>query len=90
MNDSIDVKKIQKHCATAMFLVGIIPVRSVQIRSHRNLLKHEMNLEELLKTYFNSHESLQKRAESLTEKALKLDELLPDEEQDELNSENQF
>jgi len=75
MADSVDVKQIQKHCADAMFLVGIIPIRISPTRPHRDLLKHEMNLETLLHTYFESQETLKKRATVLTDKALKLDDL---------------
>lgn len=75
MTDSVDIKKIQKFCQQAMYLVGIIPIRSIQTRTHRNILKHEMNLETLLNTYFTSQEKLQKRSKQLTEKALRLDEL---------------
>lgn len=73
--DYVDVKKIQRYCQEAMYLVGIIPVRTVQTRAHRDLLKQEMDLETLLQTYFNAHENLKKRSKLLTEKALKLDEL---------------
>lgn len=73
--DFVDVKKIQRYCQDAMFLVGIIPIRTLQTRAHRDLLKQEMNLETLLSTYFNSSEALKKRAQLLTEKTLKLDEL---------------
>ncbi len=73
--DFVDVKKIQRYCQEVMFLVGIIPIRTQQTRAHRDLLKQEMDLETLLKTYFNSHETLKKRADLLTEKTLKLDEL---------------
>ena len=73
--DQVDIKAIQKYCFQAMYTVGIIPVRSIQTRAHRNVLKHEMNLETLLNNYFTSQESLKKRSKILTEKALKLDEL---------------
>ena len=75
LTDMVDVKKIQKYCFDAMHIVGIIPIRSVQTRAHRDLLKNEMNLETLLQTYFESQDSLKKRALILTEKALRLDEL---------------
>lgn len=75
ITDVVDVKQIQRHCHDAMYLVGIIPIRTAQTRAHRDLLKQEMNLETLLQTYFESNESLKKRSTLLTEKALKLDEL---------------
>jgi exonuclease SbcD len=73
--DYVDVKKIQRYCQQAMYLVGIIPIRTAQTRAHRDLLKQEMDLETLLETYFNAHENLKKRSRILTDKALKLDEL---------------
>ncbi|MBP9765194.1 exonuclease SbcCD subunit D [Candidatus Babeliales bacterium] len=75
MTDTVDIKQIQKYCSDAMYLVGIIPIRATQTRAHRDLLKQEMNLETLLQTYFDAHESLKKRSELLTQKALRLDEL---------------
>jgi len=73
--DYVDVKKIQRYCQEAMYLVGIIPIRTAQTRAHRDLLKQEMDLETLLQTYFNAHENLKKRSKTLTDKALRLDEL---------------
>jgi len=75
VTDIVDVKQIQKQCNDAMYLVGIIPIRTAQTRAHRDLLKQEMNLETLLQTYFESQETLKKRSALLTDKALKLDEL---------------
>lgn len=73
--DTVDVKKIQKYCSDAMYVVGIIPIRSIQTRAHRDLLKQEMNLETLLQTYFDADEKLKNRASTLTQKALNLDEI---------------
>ncbi len=73
--DNVDVKQIQKDCADAMFLVGIIPIRTIQTRAHRDLLRQEMNLQTLLHTYFDAHEALKKRADTLTQKALNLEEI---------------
>lgn len=75
VNDIVDIKKIQKYCSQAMYLVGIFPIKSIQVRSHRNILQQEMNLETLLKTYFSSQDLLKKRCNILTEKALRLEEL---------------
>ncbi len=73
--DQVDVKKIQKYCTDAMYIVGIIPIRTIQTRAHRDLLKQEMNLETLLQTYFDADQRLKNRAAALTEKALNLDEI---------------
>jgi exonuclease SbcD len=73
-SDNVDVKQIQKYCSDAMYLVGIIPIRTASTRAHRDLLKQEMNLETLLQTYFESQDSLKKRSNELTQKALRLEE----------------
>ena len=83
ITDKVDVKKIQKYCSQAMYLVGIIPIRSIQSRSHRNIVQQEMNLETLLTNYFNSQDSTKKRVKKLTEKALQLEELVPVKEDEE-------
>ena len=76
VQDVVDIKKIQTHCSQVMYLVGIFPIKSVQARLCRNILQNEMNLETLLKTYFLSQDSLKKRTDILTEKAMRLDELV--------------
>ncbi len=73
--DSVDVKKIQRACADAMFIVGIIPIRIAQTRAHRNILKNEMNLQTLLETYFNAQPHLKNKVQQLTQKALELEDL---------------
>lgn len=73
--DSVDIKQIQRYCSNAMHIVGIIPIRNIQTRAHRDLLKQEMNLETLLQTYFESQDSLKKRSDILTQKALSLEVL---------------
>ena len=80
ITDHIDIKKIQIYCSKAMFIVGIIPIRAVQTRPHRNILKTEMNLETLLNTYFSSQEHVRKKAKELTKKALLLESLQNNEE----------
>ena len=81
--DNVDIKQIQKYCTQAMYVVGILPIRTVQTRAHRDLLRQEMNLETLLHTYFNAQEPLKSRAENLTQKALHLDDIAHLYEKDE-------
>ncbi len=71
--DQVDVKKIQLACSHSMHLVGIIPIRDVAIRSYRTILSNEMDLQTLLKSYFESKENLKNRSNSLIEKTLKLE-----------------
>lgn len=80
MIDEINLKKIQQACAPAMYVVGIIPIRTAPTRTHRNILKTDMDLQTLLKEYFSSKEQYKKRVEILTEKALHLEQELQEKE----------
>jgi|SRR3990167_4266403 len=72
IKDSINLKKIQKECDSAIHIVGIIPVREVENRTLRTGTKVEMSLEELLNSYFESKAELKKDKERLIKKALEL------------------
>ncbi|MGZ6251008.1 MAG: metallophosphoesterase family protein [Candidatus Chromulinivorax sp.] len=72
MTDAVDIKKIQLACTDAMYLVGIIPIRQAQTRSYRSILSQEMDLQTLLKNYFESKENLKHRCDDLIEKTLNL------------------
>lgn len=75
MTDQVDIKKIQKECSNAMFVVGIIPVRCAQTRTHRNIVSESMNFETLLQTYLQTQPHLQKRADILLQKINQLQNL---------------
>jgi len=72
MIDQVDIKKIQLACHTAMYLVGIIPIKQAPMRSYRTFLSSEMDLQTLLTHYFNSKEHLKPRALQLIQKTLGL------------------
>ena len=78
--DQVDVKKIQLACSHAMYLVAIIPIRDIATRSYRSILSSEMDLQTLLKNYFDSKENLKPRSENLIEKTLQLQHDVDDEE----------
>ena len=86
MIDEVNLKKIQFACAPAMFVVGIIPIRTTPKRSHRNILKPDMDMQTLLKEFFLSREQFKQRAEILTEKALHLEQELQEQENDLIKS----
>lgn len=77
--DEVDIKKIQLACSHAMYLVAIIPIRDVATRSYRSILSSEMDLQTLLKNYFDSKENLKPRSENLIEKTLQLQNDVDDE-----------
>ena len=70
--DQVDVKKIQLACSHSMYLVAIIPLRDLPTRSYRSILSSEMDLQTLLKNYFESKENLKDRSNNLIEKTLQL------------------
>jgi len=78
--DTLDVKKIQLACSHSMYLVGIIPIREISTRSYRSVLSSEMNLETLLKNYFDSKENLKSKSEFLTKKTLELQQKIDESE----------
>ncbi|MBP6870047.1 exonuclease SbcCD subunit D [Candidatus Babeliales bacterium] len=70
--DDVDIKKIQLACSYSMYLVGIIPIRDLPTRSYRSILSSEMDLQTLLKNFFDSKENLKDRSQNLIEKTLLL------------------
>jgi len=82
MIDEVNLKKVQTACMPAMYVVGVIPIRKAPLRTHRNILKSNMDLQTLLKEYFSSKEQYKKRVDVLTEKAMHLEQELQEKEID--------
>ena len=70
--DTVDIKRIQTACNQAWYIVGIIPIRSIETKTHRNFLSLEMDLPTLLKKYFQERPLTKDRADILLEKTLQL------------------
>lgn len=71
--DSVDLKAVQQACASAMHIVGIIPIRKVVARERRiGAAKVTMELPELLNIYFDNKPELKNKKEALIEKTLQL------------------
>lgn len=68
--DAVDIKAIERACADAMYLVGIIPVRKPDTRDRRASMKVDMDLPTLLGTYFLSKPDLKDKKDQLIEKAM--------------------
>jgi exonuclease SbcD len=68
--DAVDLKVIHEACQSAMFVVGIIPIRKVTVREHRAAVKIDMDLPTLLDRYFSTKPELIERKKELIEKAL--------------------
>ena len=70
--DTVDIKALERACSSAMYLVGIIPVRKPDTRDRRASMKVDMDLPTLLGTYFLSKPELKDKKDQLIEKALDL------------------
>lgn len=71
--DSVDLKAVQHACASAMYIVGIIPICKVIARERRvGAAKVTMELPELLHIYFDNKPEFNNKKESLIEKTLQL------------------
>lgn len=82
--DFVDLKIIQQACSEALDLIGVIPIHSFQAREKRSCaLKINMELPELLGSYFATKPDLREKQNDLIEKALMLwqDHLEGQEEQ---------
>jgi len=78
--DTVDLKEIQRVCADAMYVVGVIPIHKVVTRERRlGATKVNMDLPELLSAYFDTKTELKDKKDALIKKALLL---LDEQEQD--------
>ena len=69
--DSVDLKIIQQACSKALDLISVIPVHNFQCREKRSYaLKVDMELPELLGSYFATKPELNEKKNELIEKAL--------------------
>lgn len=70
--DTVNIGAIERACANAHYLVGIIPVHTVATREKRRGLKVEMDLATLLDSYFEDKPAYKNKKKILTQKALEL------------------
>jgi DNA repair protein SbcD/Mre11 len=70
--DSVDLSAIQRACASAQELIGVIPIYKQKIRTARAAMKIDMDLSTLLDTYFTTKPELHIKKSDLISKALQL------------------
>lgn len=70
--DMVDLPAVQRACARAIHLVGILPIRKVEPRQSRSALNVDMDLPNLLDTFFASKPEYKEKKERLIEKTLAL------------------
>ncbi len=71
--DRVDIAMVQQACASAHYLVGIFPIRALELRERRLGLKVDMDLRHLLDTYFASKAEWKDKRSHLIQKALDLE-----------------
>ncbi len=70
--DEVNIRSVYNACYQATFVVGIIPIRSIEIRAKRSALRVEMDLPTLLAAYFDTKPESYPKKNELIEKALAL------------------
>lgn len=70
--DQVDLNKIQKACTQAWCLIGIFPVRALETRERRAILKVDMDLQQLLTVYFDTKPEYHTQKKELIKKSLEL------------------
>ena len=76
MKDEVNIPAIQRACAQAHELVGIVPVHQPKSRTCRTALDVDMDLAKLLDAYFTSKNEEPLKKARLISRALELKELL--------------
>lgn len=75
IDDTVDLKKIQRACQEAMYLVGIFPVRPIAQRKNRSLNITSSKPEELFVQYIMQKENLAAKKDQLLEKLALLQQM---------------
>ena len=70
--DSVNLRIIQQACESAMYLVGVIPIRQFENRQKRTNMKVDMDFKDLLDLYFESKPELRNKKSVLIQKTLEL------------------
>lgn len=70
--DKVNIGTIERACANAHYLVGIIPIHNLVTREKRRGLTIEMDLATLLDSYFEEKPAYKSKKKLLTQKALEL------------------
>ena len=72
IKDTVNLNEVQRACATAWYIVGIIPIRKPNVRERRMVMHVDMDFDTIIRSYFESKPELISRKEILIEKILTL------------------
>lgn len=70
--DTVNLQKILQACSSALHVVSITPIRSVEIREKRASMNIGMDFQTVLSTYFNSKAEFKNKKDELIKKTLEL------------------
>lgn len=70
--DTVNLQKVIQACSTALYIVSITPIRSLEVREKRIAMNISMDFKTVLSTYFDSKAELKNKKEDLIKKALEL------------------
>ena len=82
IKDTVDLNEIQRACATAWYIVGIIPVRKPNLRERRMVMHVDMDFSTIVRSYFENKPELTNKKEILIEKILILSQEAQNNESD--------
>ena len=80
IQNRVELSKIQKALTNAWYTVGIFPIRALETVTRRASLKVDMELKQLLTTYFETKPEYKATQKDLIDKALHLEAELFDKE----------
>lgn len=72
IKDRVDVQVIHNACDAAHYVVGIFPIRPIVTKEARAALKVDMNLQELMQSYFATKPEYAPLQDAMIKKALEL------------------
>ncbi len=73
IREKVDIPLIQQACSKAMFVAGIIPIRTYAEKEKRAAVKVDMDMTTLLGAYLDSKPELKNKKEALIKKILELE-----------------
>ncbi|MGB8467524.1 MAG: exonuclease SbcCD subunit D [Candidatus Babeliales bacterium] len=82
LKDTVDIQAVQKACAPAHDLIGIIPVHAPKQRVARTALRVDMDFEKLLDSYLIQKNESVERRQQLIKRALEIQQELADEREE--------
>ena len=69
MQDTIDLRAVERACSSAHYVVGVIPIRTQPVRVARAALKVHMNFDTLISRYIDTKDEYKEMKDRILQKA---------------------